>query len=364
MDEKKIIRVGAVGTGMIFNRHNKGITKSPDAVLMAICDTDEKMLAKKAEECGLTKEQTFTDYRDMLDSGLIDAVLIATPNSTHVPIALEAIKRGIPYTVEKPVGLKVEEVEKLYKATVEADIKNTVLFAYRFKAAARYARHIIESGAIGEIYHVYVEYLQDYDMRPYSLPTFWRFDEKLAGGGVVYDLSSHMMDLVSFMTGLEYKSICASEGNIVASRPDPVTHEMRKVSTDDFHNMIVEFKSGATGTFSVSKCCMGRKNYQKIQMYGTKGVVIYYLLDNKELEDAIEVCIGDCYMDSYKFSKLDIPAEYYADQMQGFFDVINGCGDGLTATIKDGLISQRMIEKVYESAEKHSWIDVSDCGNL
>lgn len=364
MESNKIIRIGAVGTGMIFNRHNKGISNSPDAVLTAICDTDENMLEKKAQECRLRKEQTFTDYRDMLDSGLIDAVLIATPNSTHVPIALEAVKRGIPYTVEKPVGLKTEEVEKLYNATIGANIKNSVLFAYRFKAAARYARHIIRSGDIGEVYHVYVEYLQDYDMRPYSLPTFWRFDEKLAGGGVVYDLSSHMMDLVSFMTGLNYMSICAAEGNIVSSRPDPVTHEMKKVSTDDYHNMLVEYDNGATGTFMVSKCCMGRKNYQKIQIYGTKGVVIYYLLDNKQLEDAIEVCIGDCYMDSYKFSKLEIPNTYYADQMQAFFDILKDNGDGLTATIKDGLISQRLIEKVYESAKKHSWIDVSACSKV
>lgn len=357
--EKRIIRVGAVGTGMIFDRHNRGIANSPDAVLTAMCDTDKNALLTKAEKYGIPAENTFTDYVEMLDSGLIDALLIATPNSTHVPIALEAVKRGIPYAIEKPVGISVEEVQRLYDETVRSGVKNTVLFAYRFKAAARYARHIIESGALGRIYHVIVEYYQDYDLRPFSLPTFWRFDKKLAGGGVVYDLSSHMMDLVTFMTGLKLKQVCALNDNLISSRPDPVTKEIRPVSTEDFNNMLVEYDNGATGAFLVSKCCMGRKNYQKIQIYGENGVVVYYLKD-KNLEDTIEVCLGSAYTDSYNFTQLDIPAEYRKDQMQSFFDVLNDRGDGLGATIRDGLISQRLIEKVYESAEKHCWVDVSD----
>lgn len=355
--EKKIIRVGMVGTGMIFDRHCRGIKASPDAEVTAICDVNKDALARKAKLVGVPMEATFTDYTKMMDSGLIDAVVICTPNDSHVQIALEAIKRDLPFAMEKPVGVNVEEVRMLNDKVRETKTKNTVLFTYRFKASARFAKDIIDSGVLGKIYHVNTEYYQDYDLRPYSLPTFWRFDKKAAGGGVVFDLGSHVMDLVTFMTGLDYESLCATAENLINTRPDPETGEIKSVSTDDYCHMMVNFTSGATGVFAISKCCMGRKNYQRIQIYGEKGVIIYTLTD-KNLEDTIEVCLGQPYVDTYDYKKLDIPQKYYAEQMQAFIDVINGCGDGLTADMEDGLRAQELIEKVYESSETKSWVDV------
>ena len=321
---KKKIRMGIIGTGLIFNRHYNGIKASPDAELAAICDMNENALKDKAQLLNIPQDHTFTDYVAMLDSGLIDAVSICTPNNTHVKIALEALKRNIPFALEKPVGVNDEEVQKLYYEVSKKKLKNMVCFTYRFKTAARFAKKIIESGAIGEIYHVYTEYIQDYDLRPYSLPTFWRFQKDVAGGGVVYDLGCHVMDLVSFMTGLDYESICATTENVIKTRPDPETKVEREVTTDDYCHMLAKFTTGASGVFSVSKCCIGRKNYQRIQIYGSKGALVY-TLEDKNLQDTIEVCIGKPYTDSYNFTKLDIPAEYNAEQMQSFFDILNDC---------------------------------------
>lgn len=356
--EKTKIRMGIIGTGLIFNRHYSGIKTSQDAELTAICDRDETALREKAKLLELPENHVFTDHKDMLDSGLIDAVSICTPNNTHVRIALDALERGIPFVMEKPVGVNDEEVQTLLRAVSEKNLKNMVCFTYRFKAAARYARHIIESGAIGEIYHVYTEYIQDYDLRPFSLPTFWRFEKEVAGGGVVYDLGCHVMDLVTFLTGLDYESLCATTETLIKTRPDPVTKVPREVNTDDYCHMMAKFTSGASGVFSISKCCIGRKNYQRIQIYGSKGAIIYNLTD-KNLQDTIEVCIGKPYTESYQFTQLDIPAEYQAEQMQSFFDILNGCGDGLAANLEDGLRAQQLITKVMESSKTHQWVDVS-----
>ncbi len=356
MDKKKI-RMGIIGTGLIFNRHYNGIQASPDGELAAICDMNEKALNEKADLLHIPAEHRFTDFLAMFDSGLIDAVSICTPNNTHVKIALEALKRNIPFAIEKPVGVNDEEVQGLYDEVIKSGLKNMVCFTYRFKAAARYAKHIIESGAIGEVYHVYTEYIQDYDLRPYSLPTFWRFQKNVAGGGVVFDLGCHVMDLVTFMTGLEYESLCATTENVIKTRPDPETNVPREVTTDDYCHMLTKFTSGASGVFTISKCCIGRKNYQRIQIYGSKGAVIYTLND-KDLQDTIEVCIGNPYTESYNFTHLDIPAEYTAEQMQSFFDILNECGDGMAANLTDGLKAQKLITKVMESAETHQWVTV------
>ncbi|MEN6562106.1 MAG: Gfo/Idh/MocA family oxidoreductase [Christensenella sp.] len=356
--EKKKIRMGIIGAGLIFNRHYNGIKASPDAELAAICDMNEQALRQKAQLLAIPEDHIFTDYRKMFDSGLIDAVSICTPNNTHVEIALEALKRNIPFAIEKPVGVNDEEVQKLYDQVKKKNLKNMVCFTYRFKTAARFAKSMIESGEIGEIYHVYTEYIQDYDLRPYSLPTFWRFQKNVAGGGVVYDLGCHVMDLVTFMTGLNYESICATTENVIKTRPDPVTKEPREVTTDDYCHMLAKFTTGASAVFQISKCCIGRKNYQRIQIYGSKGAIIYTLND-KDLQDTIEVCIGKPYTDSYQFTQLDIPAEYRTDQMQSFFDILNDCGDGKAATLEDGLHAQRLITKVMESAEIRQWVDVT-----
>lgn len=354
--EKKRIRMGIIGLGLIFNRHYNGIKGSKDAELVAICDNNEKALEEKRVLLNLPKENVFTDYEAMFDSGLIDAVSICTPNNLHVPIALAAIKRNIPFAMEKPVGVNDAEVEKLMEVVEKSGLKNMVCFTYRFKAAARYIRHMVESGALGKIYHVYTEYIQDYNLRPDSFPTFWRFDKSVAGGGVVYDLGCHVMDLVTFMTGLEYNELSAVIENVIDSRPDPVTGEMREVNTDDFCHMMVKFDSGATGTFNISKCCIGRKNYQRIQIYGSKGAAIY-LLKDKNLEDAVEVCVGKPYTQSYNFTQIDIPAEFYAEQMQSFFDILNGREDGLSADMADGLRAQRLMTKIVESSASKAWVD-------
>lgn len=357
--EKKQIRVGMVGTGMIFDRHCRGIAASPDAVVTAICDVRPEVLKKKAAFAGVPESAAFTSYTDMMDSGLIDAVVICTPNDSHVAIAEEAIKRGLPFAMEKPVGVNLEEVVRLNDQVRATKTKNTVLFTYRFKASARFAKDIVDSGVLGKIYHVNTEYYQDYNLRPYSLPTFWRFQKGVAGGGVVYDLGSHVLDLVTFITSLKYESICATTENLISSRPDPETGELREVNTDDYCHILAKFSDGVSGVFAISKCCMGRKNYQRMQIYGSNGVIIYTLTD-KNLEDTIEVCLGQPYVDSYDYTKLDIPQKYHAEQMQAFIDVINDCGDGLTANMEDGLRSQYLVDKVYESAEKHCWVDVKE----
>ena len=146
---------------------------------------------------------------------------------------------------------------------------------------------------------------------------------------------------------------------MIKTRPDPETNEEREVTTDDFCHMLTKFTSGASGVFSISKCCAGRKNYQRIQIYGSKGAIIYTLSD-KNLEDMIEVCIGKPYTDSYNFTKLDIPAEYCTEQMQSFFDILNDCGDGMAADLEDGLVAQRLITKVMESSEKQNWVSVAE----
>ena len=141
--EKKVIRVGSVGVGAIWGGvHEPGIAKSPDLTLVAICDIDEKKLEAVGEKYGIPPQYRFTDYRDLVNCDIVDAVDICTSNDAHFKVAMAAVEAGKPFNLEKPITLTAEEADILAKAAQEKNVKNMVCFSYRFKAAARYAKDL------------------------------------------------------------------------------------------------------------------------------------------------------------------------------------------------------------------------------
>ena len=350
----KKIRMGIIGLGGISRAHQRGIINSPDAEITAVCDIKEDVLKQRRTEMGIPKENSFIKYGDLFSSGLVDAVSICTPNNTHVKIAAAALAKKIPFALEKPVGVNDSEVALLYREALKQKHRHMVCFSYRFKPAARYAKHIVKSGALGDIYHVYAHYLQGYGANP-NRPLVWRDQKEISGGGVDADLGCHLMDLVTFITGLDYDSLCSQAGNYFKKRKDPVTKKEKNVTTEDYCHILTQFDSGASGVFTISKNCIGRGNYQRIEIYGSKGSIIYSL----EAKDTIEVCIGEPYAKSLAYTLLNIPAEFQSDQMQSFFDIVNGRGDGLAANLADGYRAQQLITKVMESFGSHKWLNTA-----
>lgn len=104
--EKKVIRVGSVGVGAIWGGvHEPGIAKSPDLTLVAICDIDEKKLEAVGEKYGIPPQYRFTDYRDLVNCDIVDAVDICTSNDAHFKVAMAAVEAGKPFNLEKPITL-------------------------------------------------------------------------------------------------------------------------------------------------------------------------------------------------------------------------------------------------------------------
>ena len=101
--EKKVIRVGSVGVGAIWGGvHEPGIAKSPDLTLVAICDIDEKKLEAVGEKYGIPPQYRFTDYRDLVNCDIVDAVDICTSNDAHFKVAMAAVEAGKPFNLESP----------------------------------------------------------------------------------------------------------------------------------------------------------------------------------------------------------------------------------------------------------------------
>lgn len=358
---EKVIRVGSVGLGGIWTGvHEPGIRRSPNLELVAICDIDEEKLQAAGEKYGIPPERRFTDYHDLISCPDVEAVDICTSNDAHFEIAMAAVEAGKPYDLEKPITMTAEQADTLAKATEEKGLKNMVCFSYRFKAAARYAKDLIAQGKIGHVYHVDMQYFQAWGLPRDNCPLVWRFVKSRTGSGALGDLGCHALDLVRFVTGKEYTRVVGHTGTYVHERKLlPKDGEgMGKVDVDDFCNYMVDMEDGISASFQITRFGFGRGNYQRMEIYGSEGAIVYSLDAQGSGVDEIEVCSGDINADAHVFSKLPIPERYYVDQMQSFADILNGVGDGLAATIQDGQANQHVVDAILESAEKGQWLDI------
>ena len=355
--EKQVIRVGSVGVGEIWDGvHRPGIAKSPDLELVAICDIDEEKLQAVGEKYGIPPEYRFVDYHDLINCPLVDAVDICTSNDAHFKVAMAAVEAGKPFDLEKPITLNAQEADILAAAVQEKGVKNMVCFSYRFKAAARYARDLIQRGMLGTIYHVDMQYYQAWGLPFCQTPLVWRFQKDLTGSGALGDLGSHALDLVRFVTGQEYTRLVSHTGTFIREREKLDGSGLGQVDVDDFSNYMAEMDGGIRATFRITRFGYGRGNYQTMEIYGSEGAIQYELDHAAPDTDEISICIGQANAEAHVFTKLPIPDKYKVDQMQSFADIINGKEDGMAATIFDGQINQHAVDAVLQSSEEGRWI--------
>jgi predicted dehydrogenase len=143
------------------------------------------------------------------------------------------------------------------------------------------AKRLIESGALGRIFHFRGVYLQEWIIDP-NFPKIWRLDKKVAGSGSLGDLGSHVIDLARFLVG-EPTQVMGLTKTFVPERPMPDGNGMGTVDVDDAVLTMFEFANGAVGTIEASRFCHGRKNYNCIEINGEKGSIQFNLERMNEL---------------------------------------------------------------------------------
>ncbi|GGG04328.1 Gfo/Idh/MocA family protein [Paenibacillus abyssi] len=345
-----MLKIGVIGLGGIANFHIAGIKASQDAEVWAICDFNEEALAARGNELNIPESRRYLNHELMLQDPEVDAVMIGTPNFNHFTIAYDAIKYRKPFALEKPIALNTREAEILMEALEANPVRHMVCFTYRYKSAVRYAKSLIEQGKLGKINHIYSQYLQGWAIQE-DIPLVWRFQKELSGSGALGDLGSHILDLHRFLVGNTVKVVSHAE-TIVRERNLVDGEGKGEVDVDDYCHVLAALDDGISSSMAISRFAYGRGNYQQIEIYGSKGALVY----NLEEEDTLQVNLtheGD-----KGFRKVDLPDECKADQMQAFFDLLNGRGDGMDATIADGYINQKTIDAIIESFTEERWIRI------
>lgn len=346
----KQLKIGMIGLGGIADFHSAGIRQSSDAMIWSVCDIDQTRLDKRSEEWGVPPSRTYTDYRKLLQDPELDAVTIGTPNDSHFTIAMEAIRQRKPFALEKPVTLQAAEALTLKEALEANPLPHMICFSYRYKSAARYARELVRSGKLGTIRHVYAEYLQGWGISP-EVPLLWRFQQEQTGSGAMGDLGCHILDLIRFLVG-DTRRILADAGTIVSERERLDGSGKGPVDVDDYCHVLSRLDGGVSAVMSISRFAYGRGNYQRVEIYGSEGALVYRL----EEEDSLRVRLsGEGHGD---FVQAEIPGSCRTGQQQAFFDLLLGRSDGLNADMTDGYINQLTVDAILESFTGERWITI------
>ncbi|TFW34378.1 Gfo/Idh/MocA family protein [Massilia horti] len=190
-----MIRIALIGLGKMGLSHHAIINSHPDAALVAVCDQAGYVLDVLSKYTGV---RCYTDYRQMLDEALPDAVFIATPSRLHGEMVRAALERNVHVFCEKPFCLDLAEGARLVQLAEERRLVNQVGYHNRFVAAFEETRRLIDSGILGEIHHVKAEAYGPVVLRPKGAT--WRAS-KNEGGGCLYDYASHGIDLINYMIG-------------------------------------------------------------------------------------------------------------------------------------------------------------------
>ncbi|HLY27054.1 MAG TPA: Gfo/Idh/MocA family oxidoreductase, partial [Aggregatilineales bacterium] len=188
------LRAGVIGLG-VGNVHAEGYNVSPDASLVALCDTDERRLQDMGKRFHVLAEGLYTDYRKMLSEAKLDVVSICLPNALHAEVTLTALNAGAHVLCEKPLAPTVEQAEQMLAAATRHNRKLMVGYNYRYRADVQWVHRLVESGQLGEVYHIYASW-----RRETGIPGGgWFGNKKLAGGGALIDLGVHVLDLALYM---------------------------------------------------------------------------------------------------------------------------------------------------------------------
>ena len=201
------IKVGIIGCGTIANgAHIPAYMKNEEAEIVYFCDIIPERAEKAVKDYGCGK--AVTDYHDVINDPEIDAVSVCTPNKAHTQITIDALRAGKHVLCEKPAARTYAEVQEMQKTAEECGKILNIGVVNRFNDAVNKIRQLIQSGELGEVFHVYVSF-RSHRSIPGLGGAFT--DNSIAGGGVLIDWGVHFLDIVMYCTGDPVAKTVSSE---------------------------------------------------------------------------------------------------------------------------------------------------------
>jgi predicted dehydrogenase len=407
----KTLRVGMVGDGFMGRAHSNAWRQAPYFFPLKAKVELHTICGRSAAEVQTARAQlgwqfAATDWREVVESPLIEIVDIVASNDSHAEIAQAAARAGKHVLCEKPIAITAKEAALLRKApkgitiaeafmalnvkqaaamlaaVQKAKVGHMVCHNYRWAPAIAQAKKLIAEGALGQIYHYHARYAQDWVA---DAEAATRLKPESDDSGAPSQLGVQLIDLGRHLVG-EFKEVCGLMDALIKERPPagqsgtaepPVAKgkvKRPKPSVDDAGLFIGRFENGAMANLEVTGCAPGRKNQVSIEINGSKGSLCFDFEEMNRLQ--FYNCSDPPDRQGFRDILVTQPGgiQPYAGQWWGagrglgyehtyvhaVADFVNACVDRkpVSPGFEDGLKNQRVLESVEESVKTRRWVKV------
>jgi predicted dehydrogenase len=385
----RTLRVGMVGYRFMGKAHSNAWRQAPrffplkaHVEMHTICGRNAAGVQAARAQFGW--QNASTDWREIIESPLIDIVDINTSNDSHAEIAIAAAQNGKHVLCEKPLALNVKQAQAMLNAAQKSKVVHMVCHNYRRIPAITLAKKMIGEGALGDLYHYRARYAQDKLVDPDS-PMNWRLQKNLSGSGTLGDINSHITDLARYLVG-EFTQVCGLMHTFIHERPlteapgrgsalpSRTPRKMGKVTVDDASMFLGRFENGALANLEATRFALGRKNCIQLEINGSKGSLFFDFEDMNRLKffDNTNPPDRQGFRDILVTQRNGVHPYYEYWWPPGHIigyehtfihtiaDFVNACIDRkpVQPTFEDGLKNQRVLEAVEASVKSGKWVKV------
>ena len=371
---KKKMNIGLLGFGSMGKTHAFCVNNLKyyykdlpfEAYIKGICTTSAERAQTIADEYGF--EIATQNEDDLINDPSIDIIDICTPNVFHFETAKKALAAGKHVYCEKPLCASVDEARELASIAAKSGLICTVVFNNRHLAPIMRASELVREGRLGRILSFSAEYLHN-SCTDVERPATWKQNSDICGGGVLFDLGSHVIDLIYSLCG-EFESVIGIP-QIAYSTRAGFDGTPWQTNADEAFYMLCKLKCGAMGTITVSKLCNGANDDLSFSIYSERGSIKFSLMQPNFLYfyDATEKpstlggengftaieCVGR-YPAPAAFPAPKAPSDWLRGHVGSMYSFLNSVYTGVQAApdFNDGAYVQAVMDAAYRSAKSHT----------
>jgi predicted dehydrogenase len=379
----KKLGIAMIGYGGIGRVHVMGYRNIPfhyglpaDTInILGVATTRPETAEKAAREIGC--EVWTTDYRELLARDDVDLVDCTVPNHRHEEVVIAAAEAGKHIYCEKPLAMNVAEGQRMVEAVEKAGVKTQMTFNFRFFPAITRAKQLVEDGFLGRVFSFRGRYYRA-SYISYDKPLSWRLRKEIAGSGALFDIGSHVLDLIYYLLG-DFGSVQATLDTLIKERPiAPGATEKGPVDVDDIALMHVRMAAphNTLGLVEISRMGTGTTNDLQIEIFGDQGALRFSSADPSWLE-VYDVRDGGQPLGGMRgFRKLEtvqrhegqkspdwsMPPGFVRTHAECQYQFLKAISDDLppSPTLADGLRVQEAMEAAIRSSEEGRWVAVEE----
>ena len=377
--EQRNYRIGLLGFGAMGKVHAFCVQSLPyfysnlpfRAEIYGVCTTTKEKSEAIAKEYGFSIATDCED--DLIENPEIDIIDICTPNLFHYETLKKAIAAGKHIYCEKPLCVTYAQAKEISELAEARGVICNVVFNNRHMSAMLRAKELVTEGRIGRVLSFSAEYLHN-SCTDLERKAGWKQNREICGGGVLFDLGSHAIDLVYSLCG-EFESVSGMAQIAYPTRLG-MTGDTWSTNADEAFYMTARLRSGAVGTVTVSKLVNGANDDLSLSVYGEKGSLKFSLMQPNFLYfydatqkpmtlggntgyQAIE-CVGRYPAPGGGFPSPKAPSGWLRGHMEGIYSHLNSVATDTPSapSFRDAAHVQAVMEAAYRSAAEHKEVEV------